>query len=79
MSDEDKLFNFMSGLQPWAQTELRKQDVRHLLAAIVTADSLVDFRFANASPFKFKKSKPNKRIRNEIRVRGASSKTDHLG
>ncbi|XP_059663489.1 uncharacterized protein LOC132309170 [Cornus florida] len=26
MSEEDKLFNFMSGLQPWAQAELRRQD-----------------------------------------------------
>ena len=25
MSDEDKLFNFISGLQGWAQTELRRQ------------------------------------------------------
>lgn len=30
MSDEDKLFNFISGLQPWAQTELRRQVVRDL-------------------------------------------------
>ncbi|KAL6321338.1 hypothetical protein AAG906_016393 [Vitis piasezkii] len=27
MSEEDKLFNFMSGLQGWAQTELRRQGV----------------------------------------------------
>ena len=24
MSDDDKLFNFMCGLQGWAQTELRR-------------------------------------------------------
>ena len=24
MSEEDKLFNFMSGLQPWAQLELKR-------------------------------------------------------
>lgn len=28
MSEEDKLFNYMSGLQPWAQTELRRQVVK---------------------------------------------------
>lgn len=25
--EEDKLFNFMSGLQKWAQVELRRQEV----------------------------------------------------
>ena len=35
--------------------------MRYLLEAIVRADSLVDFRFANASPFKFKKSKDGKK------------------
>ena len=28
MSKEDKLFNFVSGLQGWAQKELRRQGVR---------------------------------------------------
>ena len=44
MSDEDKLFNFMSGLQSWAQTELRRQNVQNLSQAITAADRLVDFR-----------------------------------
>ncbi|KAK4381475.1 hypothetical protein Sango_2964300 [Sesamum angolense] len=30
MSEEDKLFNFMAGLKPWAQTELRRQGVKDL-------------------------------------------------
>ncbi|KAL0302208.1 UNVERIFIED_CONTAM: hypothetical protein Sangu_3114600 [Sesamum angustifolium] len=30
MSEEDKLFNFLSGLQTWAQTELRRQGVKDL-------------------------------------------------
>ena len=30
MSDDDKLFNFMSGLQPWAHSELRRQGVKNL-------------------------------------------------
>lgn len=44
MSEEDKLFNFMSGLQTWAQAELRRQNVRDLPTAIAAADGLVDFR-----------------------------------
>lgn len=43
MADEDKRFNFISGLQPWAQTELRRQAVRDLPAAIAVFDDLVDF------------------------------------
>ncbi|XP_062075806.1 uncharacterized protein LOC133779926 [Humulus lupulus] len=31
MSEEDKLFNFLSGLQPWAQLELRMQEFKGLL------------------------------------------------
>jgi hypothetical protein len=34
MSDEDKLFNFMAGLQSWAQTELRRQGVKDITQAI---------------------------------------------
>nr|TKS14806.1 hypothetical protein D5086_0000039750 [Populus alba] len=44
MFEEDKLFNFMSGLQPWAQAELRRQNVTDLPFAIVAAYSLVDFK-----------------------------------
>ena len=44
MSEEDKLFNFMPGLQPWAQVELRRQNVKDLPSAIAAADSLVDFK-----------------------------------
>src|SRR5262249_7140356 len=45
MSEEDKLFNFLSGLQPWAQVELRRQVVKDLPTTIATADSLVDYMF----------------------------------
>ena len=59
MSEEDKLFNFMSGLQPWAQAELRRQNVKDLPSAIAAADSLVDFKTVTrdgsaAVPSKFK-------------------------
>ncbi|KAG6478500.1 hypothetical protein ZIOFF_061943 [Zingiber officinale] len=42
MSEEDKLYNFLYDLQPWAQVELRRQNVRDLPSAITAADALVD-------------------------------------
>ena len=50
MSDDDKLFNFMSGLQGWAQTELRRQGVRDLPTAMAAADCLVDYKLGNTVP-----------------------------
>lgn len=44
MSEGDKLFNFMAGLQSWAQIELRRSGVIDLSSAIVAADSLVDLQ-----------------------------------
>lgn len=49
MVDEDKLFNFISGLQPWAQTELQRKAMRDIPTTIAVADGLVDFRFVNVS------------------------------
>ena len=48
MSDEDKLFNFMSGLQGWAQTELRRQGVRDLPTVMAAANCLVDYKMGGA-------------------------------
>lgn len=61
MSNEDKLFNFISGLQLWTQMELRRQAMKDLPVAIAAADDLVDFRFANASPSQSKKFKKGKK------------------
>ena len=44
MSEEDKLFNFVSRLQAWAQTELRRQGVKDLPATMAAADCLVDYK-----------------------------------
>jgi hypothetical protein len=44
MSEADKIYNFMSGLQMWAQLELRRQGVRDLPSAMAAADALVDYR-----------------------------------
>lgn len=49
MSEDDKLFNFMSGLKPWAQVELSRQGVKDLQGAMTAADSLVDFNFSPTS------------------------------
>ena len=48
MSEEDKLFNFMSRLQGWAQMELMRQRIRDLLTAMVAADYLVDYKMGGA-------------------------------
>nr|GMD63383.1 hypothetical protein CDL12_02170 [Ipomoea batatas] len=48
MSDEDKLFNFMAGLQSWAQSELRRQNLNDLSSAIAAAGGLVDFAGAGS-------------------------------
>ncbi|XP_073105771.1 uncharacterized protein [Elaeis guineensis] len=49
MSDADRLFNFLSVLQPWAQLELRRQGVKDLPAALAAADVLVDLRISKPS------------------------------
>ncbi|RWR95040.1 gag-asp_proteas domain-containing protein [Cinnamomum micranthum f. kanehirae] len=48
MSKDDKLFNFMSGLQGWAQAELRRQGVKDLPSAMAAAEALMDFKAAKA-------------------------------
>ena len=49
MSEDDKLFNFFSGFQSWAQAELRRQNVKDLSQAIAATDSLVDYKFNHSS------------------------------
>ncbi|KAK4384538.1 hypothetical protein Sango_3051000 [Sesamum angolense] len=60
MSEEDKLFNFLSGLQTWAQTELRRQGVKDMLSVITAADRLVDFRVATSCDLEKKKKDSGK-------------------
>ena len=57
MFEEDKLFNFVSGLQGWVQTELRRQGVKDLSAAMVVADCLVDYKLSGSTSIG-KKQKP---------------------
>ena len=56
MSEEDKLFNFMFGLQPWAQAELRRQGVKDVQGAMAAADSLIDFKYASSASTNQKKA-----------------------
>ena len=44
MFDEDKVFNFVTGLQPWAQAELQRQGVRDYQQAVAATNNLVDLR-----------------------------------
>lgn len=44
MSDEDKLFNFISGLKSWVQNESCRPKVSDLPSASVAAKSFVDFK-----------------------------------
>jgi len=65
MSDEDKLFNFMSGLQPWAQTELRRQNVRDVQGAMAAADSLADYNYNPSSSSTSNSSMVGKKARED--------------
>ncbi|GFS33078.1 hypothetical protein Acr_00g0026230 [Actinidia rufa] len=57
MSKEDKIFNFMAGLQNWAQLELHHLGVKDLSSAIVVADGLLDYKLDNSSTSEFKENK----------------------
>ncbi|XP_070039867.1 uncharacterized protein [Nicotiana tomentosiformis] len=43
MSEEDKLHNFMSGLQQWAQLELLRKNIQNLASVVAAAGALGDF------------------------------------
>lgn len=56
MSEEDNKFNFLVGLQLWAQVDLRRQGIKDLLSAIVDVDHLIDYRVVGGSyPDRMKK------------------------
>ena len=60
MSDEDALFYFMDGLQPWVKTELRRRGVQDLASAIAAVESLIDYSSKDSNKPKAKKSGPTK-------------------
>ena len=47
MFDNNKLFSFMSNLQGWAQTKLRRQGVQDFIAVMVVTDCLVDYNMGS--------------------------------
>ena len=47
MLDEDKLFNFISGIQGWAHTKLRRQGIRDLPVAMAVVDFLVEYKMGS--------------------------------
>ncbi|XP_031278002.1 uncharacterized protein LOC116136436 [Pistacia vera] len=49
MNLEDLLFNFMEGLQPWAQRELQRRQVANISTALTEADTLVEFHKGETS------------------------------
>ncbi|KAG6507273.1 hypothetical protein ZIOFF_032615 [Zingiber officinale] len=81
MSEEDKLYNFLYGLQPWAQIELRRQNVRDLLGAIIAADALADFRSNKESlePSYPPKILKNRKVKEVERKKDAASSRRNSG
>jgi hypothetical protein len=76
MSEDNRLFNFISGLQTWAQAKLRRQNVKDLSSAIA-ADSLVDFKSITREGYtstSFKSKGRNKEERTEKKFGGGASK-----
>lgn len=70
MSESDKLFNFLTGLQPWALMELQRKRVHDLQSALVAANVLVDFKISSKKVEKHdKKFKGNKDSKKESKVK----------
>ena len=47
MSEEDKLFNFIDGLQNWAQLELHRLGMKDMSFTIAATDGLLDYNLGN--------------------------------
>ncbi|GFY81562.1 hypothetical protein Acr_01g0013710 [Actinidia rufa] len=69
MSEEDKIFNFMAGLQNWAQLELRRLGVKNMSSAIAVADGLLDYNLGNPSTSEFTENKSGGKMF-EIQTKG---------
>ena len=48
MSEEDRLYHFLKGLQPWVQSELHPQNVQNLVVAIAPTDKLLDYKVGSS-------------------------------
>ena len=88
MSDEDRLYHFMKGLQNWVQANLRCQGVKTLGEAIAATYKLLDFQGDRKDEAKgnkdnnekgqgkFKKKQKNKPKTRNKRDEEALKKTD---
>jgi hypothetical protein len=80
MSEEDRLFNFMFGFKPWAQTKLRRQNIKNLSSVIIVSESLVDFKSTTregytSTSFKSReKDKEEKKRKKKKKFDGGASK-----
>lgn len=79
MFEEDKLFNFMIGLQSWAQMELRRLAVKDLPSAMVAADSLLDFKMSDEtqSEMNVKENGKDKKFRNREEEKAQENEGQH--
>lgn len=60
ISQKEKLYNFMAGLQLWVQNELRREKVKDLASAITVAER--DFKGSSDGADKNKNSKGKKKF-----------------
>lgn len=61
MSDDDKLHNFIWGMQGWAQNKIRRQNVKNMPGVIIEVDSLIHFQTTRPMIDVPSTSKPNKK------------------
>ena len=73
MAKEDCLYNFLSGLQGWAQLKLRRQGVKDLQFALIATDALVDFKTSMSVKME---SKTSKKEKSKGKVKTEKSNTD---
>lgn len=81
ISEEDKLSNFMAGLQLCVQNELRREKVNDLASAITVAESLMDFKGSSDEADKNKNSKGKKKFsgKNDHKASTSKANVDNKG
>lgn len=83
MSEKESLFNFMDGLQMWAQQELQRRGVQDLAAAMAAAEQLFEFKRSDPSKAKNQKNGQGKgggeREKNSTPKEGGSKQSSGKG
>ena len=44
MSEENWLYHFLKGLQPWVQSVLHRQNVQYIVVAIAVSEKYLDYK-----------------------------------